>query len=190
MQEKYKRYLEREEYDPLDPAKQHDAKTSSELVKAFLNKKISSGLSLTSKAYVKWCEVAGSRAASHTMAVWVNDKNPHKDPELVVYLDTNTLIADYTTNAEIYIDRLLYADFPISKLTFRLSNKVRQTQQSLDSQEEKEEELPELSSSELQEIEVLCSNLSPNLKASASRAMELSLRRQKLEDTRNIKPTP
>lgn len=183
------RWKERQEYDPEDPAKQHAPKTSSELLSSFLDKKITSGLSQTSKAFAKWCEVAGKRAIKHTKAVWLNTQTSQKYPELTVYIDTSSLLADYTTNADLYIDRFEYVDFPISKLFFKLSNKVTPSLKLQDSEvQQVEEVLPELSEQEEKEVENLCSAFPEQLKTSASRAMKLSLKRQKLQDSGNNQP--
>lgn len=186
MKESYKRFLERQNYDPLDPTKQHEAKSSEELMTTFLNNKIKKGLSLTSKAYIKWCEIAGLRAASHTMAVWVNDESDPKKPELIIYLDNSSLIADYTTNTELYKERLSYADFPVTSLKFKLSRKVgkNKPQQEVKTQDKKIE-LPNLTQPEEEEIELLCKTLPNTLKDKVSKAMELSFKVSKLENTRN-----
>lgn len=190
MKEQYKRYLERQLYDPNDPTKQHSALSTTELFSSLLDEKLSKGISLTSKAYIKWCEIAGSRAASHTMAVWVNENNQKEYPDLIVYIDSSTLLADFTTNAELYKERLIYANFPVESIKFRLSNKVgkKKTIQPQTTQI-KDIELPELTEQEKLYVQELCKNLNGSLQASASRAMELSLKVQKLENTRNNKPT-
>lgn len=179
MGERARRAAIRAEYDPENPTYQSTPQTAGTVVSSFIDKKIAHGVSKTNKAYTMWCKAAGKRAASHTMAVWVNEK---KDPvELVVYLDNNSLIVDYTTNAELYMDRLSYIGFPVSGLKFRLSNKVTKNKAAVtDSQESSKDELPPLTPQEKKQIEDECKNLPARIKKNASNAMEMSLRRQKL----------
>lgn len=184
MGERQRRNFIRQNYDPDNPSYQHAPQTAGEVVNSYIDKKISTGLSKTNKAYVMWCKAAGKRAASHTMAVWINEKK--KPVELVVYLDNNSLIVDYTTNAELYIDRLNYIGFPVSGLKFRLSNKVSKKSHK-DAFKNSELELPELSYDEIQQIEEECKNLPLSIKKNAFKAMEMSLRRQKLQTTENNK---
>lgn len=187
MGERAKRKLERQQYDPYDPKCQHNAVTAKEALTSFMNNKLASNLSLTHTAFLKWCEAAGKRAANHTMAVWVNEK---KSPvELVVYIDNSSLIVDYTTNAELYIDRLAYIGFPVSGLKFRLSNKTKSPNTDVVQQNKKlsVNNLPELSEEEKTFIKSECEKLPSEYRENVSKAMELSFRYQKLENTSNTK---
>lgn len=188
MGSRKERAFERENYIEDEPSQQHQLQSAKNLMDTFINKEVSSGISKTNLAFIKWREVAGKRGAKHTKAVWLNEDTRQKYPELIVYLDNNSLIYDYTTNADLYIDRLNYLNFPVSNIRFRLSNKVED--ETLEKETEyQEEELPELTQEEILEIEEKCKNLNPSIKSNAIKAMEFSLRRQKLENTRKNKPT-
>lgn len=183
-----KRDFDRENHLEEEVSQQHETQSSKNLMSGFLNKEMSRGISKTNIALLKWREVAGKRGADHTKAVWLNEKNNPEAPELIVYLDNNSLIYDFTTNAELYIDRLSYLGFPVSNIKFALSNKVDTTKQK-EEEVTPAEELPQLSSVEVQEIEEKCKNLPTSFKTNAIKAMKFSLQRQKLENTRKNKPT-
>lgn len=238
-----KRSLEREEYDPLDPAKQHEPVGAGALVSAFVDERVLKGASDASRALVTWRRVAGLRASRHTVAVWLNrPKSGRGLPELVVYLDGNALMADLTTNAELYVERLAYAGLQVARVRFRLSRRAGQpgavptaapmpatsatpsgtpaasvsaapvgpggraaatSPSSLAapmpaapgpipalSAPVDPATLPPLSPVERMRVCEACAALPDDVRASASKAMELSLRRQKLQTTQNVSTPP
>ena len=122
-----KRARERAEYDPLDPAKQHEPVEAGTLVSKLVDGRVLAGASDASRALVTWRRIAGRRAAKHTVTVWLKrPKTGDGLPELVVYLDGNALMADLSTNAELFVDRLAYAGLEVSRVSFRLSRKAGQ----------------------------------------------------------------
>ena len=191
------RALEREEYDPLDPAKQHAPTQAGSLVSGYLDSRMLAGASDASRALVTWRRIAGRRAAAHTVAVWLNrPKKGEGLPELVVYLDGNALMADLTTNAELYVERLSYAGLEVARVRFRLSRKAGQAAAAgtgvaapgvagtgMPAAPEAAQELPPLSPVERARVADACAGLSGKLRESAYEAMELSLRRSKLQTT-------
>lgn len=187
MRVRSKRGLERAEYDPLDPAKQHAVVSAGALVSGYLDGKMLAGASDASRALVTWRRIAGRRAAKHTMAVWLNrPKTGEGLPEMVVYLDGNALMQDLTTNAELYVERLAYAGLPVARVRFRLSRKAGQRPaepQAGAECEPRAQDLPPLTALERAQVKQACANLPDRLRASASEAMSLSLRRRKAEDT-------
>ena len=121
------RARERAEYDPLDPAKQHEPVEAGTLVSKLVDGRVLAGASDASRALVTWRRIAGRRAAKHTVTAWLKrPKTGDGLPELVVYLDGNALMADLSTNAELFVDRLAYAGLEVSRVSFRLSRKAGQ----------------------------------------------------------------
>lgn len=187
------RALERAEYDPLDPAKQHAPAQAGSLVSSYIDGRVLKGASEASRALVTWRRIAGKRAAKHTVAVWLNrPKRGDGPPELVVYLDGNALMQDLTTNAELFVERLAYAGLEVARVRFRLSRKAgQQTQAQPESPaagtspaaDHAACELPPLTALERARVAAAAANLPDELRPSASKAMELSLRRQKLQTT-------
>lgn len=189
-------------YDPLDPSQQHEPTQAGALVEKYLNTDMAHGMSSTRRALMLWRRVAGTRIAKHTLAVWVSEpKKPDENPDLVVYLDGNALMADLTTNAELYIDHLAYVGFPVHSIKFRLSRKAGTHTQSMSSAlndsyksavqstrtaiktADIPASLPPLSHQEEEQVESACAPLPDKLRESASKAMKLSLRRDKASTT-------
>lgn len=178
------RWLERREYDPLDPAKQHKVETAASVVSAFVDKRVAKGTSEVGRALSCWRSVCGKRAAKHTVAVWLNQPKEGGLPELIVYLDGNTLMADLTTDAEMYQERLAYAGLEVERVKFRLSRKAGQaSERPKQRNQETVASLPDLSSYERAQVVQATSVIKdPKMREAASEAMENSLRRAKLEN--------
>lgn len=187
-----KRWLERREYDPLDPAKQHEVESAGSVVSSFLDKKMSKGTGEVGRALACWRKVCGKRVARHTVAVWLNRPQGADLPELIVYLDGNTLMADLTTDAEMYQERLAFAGLEVERVKFRLSRKAGQPMEAKAKIAASEPvELPSLTAYEQARVEQSCSVIADDkMRAAASEAMKNSLRRSKLETTQNDKPRP
>lgn len=196
-----KRWRERQEYDPLDPAKQHAPSQAGTLVAGYLDRRMLTGASDASRALMTWRRIAGKRAAKHTVAVWLNQ--PKKGPglpELVVYLDGNALMADLTTNSELFADRLAWAGLPVAKVRFKLSRKAGQPREDASlvggsisrgtAAAPKSQPLPPLTALEQAEVAAACSKLPEKLRESAYEAMSLSLRRQKVQTTNEAASGP
>ena len=187
-----KRWIERREYDPFDPAKQHEVASAGSVVSSFVNKKISKGTGEVGRALACWRKVCGKRVAKHTVAVWLNRPKEGGLPEFIVYLDGNTLMADLTTDAEMYQERLAFAGLEVERVKFRLSRKAGQaTEEKIKPVASEPVELPGLSAYEQARVEQATSVLKDDkIRAAASEAMKNSLRRSKLETTQNGKPRP
>ncbi len=187
-----KRWLERREYDPLDPAKQHEVQTAASVVSSLVDNRISKGTGEVGRALSCWRSVCGKRVAKHTVAVWLNRTEANELPELIVYLDGNTLMADLTTDAEMYQERLAFAGLEVERVKFRLSRKAGQDREPQGQRtKEQPEELPELSAFEQVQVEQATSVLDdPKIRAAASEAMKNSIRRSKLKTTQDSKPNP
>lgn len=188
-----KRWLERREYDPLDPAKQHEVTSAGSVVSSFLDKRMSKGTGEVGRALACWRKVCGKRVTRHTVAVWLNRPEGGGLPELIVYLDGNTLMADLTTDAEMYQERLAFAGLEVERVKFRLSRKAGQAAETRAGESAKPEpvELPGLSAYEQARVEQATSVITDDkMRAAASEAMKNSLRRSKLENTQNGEPRP
>ena len=188
------RWRERMEYDPLDPAKQHEPETASNLVANYVDRRIASGTNEVMRALAIWRKVAGKRAAKHTVAVWLSKPTGRLNlPDLVVYLDGNALMVDLSTNAELYVDRLAHAGLEVGHVRFKLSRKAGQiTQERMAAAERASErlDLPPLTAYERASIELAVQKAPEKVRKSASKAMEMSIRRAKLQTTREGQSGP
>ena len=219
--ERWRRARERAAHDPLDPACQHGATGAGALVSGYVNGKMAKGTSATSRAFLAWRRVAGKRALKHTVSVFLKtDAAPRGGraqrasrpvsksagpagapavetplPELYVYLDGNALMADLSTNADLYRERLAYAGLPVSAVYFRLSRHAAEHRAAMRAQAAAERdasraladarppELPALSAAEGARVEEACAALPDGLRQKASEAMRSSLRWEKSKDT-------
>lgn len=194
MAQSRKRRLERLEYDPLDPSKQHQPQTAGELVSSFVDKNLLAGASAASLALTTWRRVAGHRAAKHTVAVWLSEPRGRASlPDLVVYLDGHALMVDLTTNAELYVDRLAHAGLEVGHVRFKLSKKAGQRREERrETREDRSvaQDLPPLTPLERAHVDAATAQLSPKIRANASKAMEMSIRRAKLKTTGESQTSP
>lgn len=190
-----KRWRERLEYDPLDPAKQHAPETAAELVSTYLDARLAAGANKTMQALTVWRKIAGKRAAKHTVAVWLSDPSgPMNLPDLVVYLDGNALMVDLSTNAELYVDRLAHAGLEVAHVRFKLSRKAGQIAQerlaAAASPKRETPALPPLTDYERARIALEVQRVPEAIRKDASKAMELSWRRAKLATTQEVTNGP
>lgn len=194
MPQSRKRRLERLEYDPLDPAKQHEPMAVGSAVSAFVDKRLLAGASAASLALSTWRRVAGRRAAKHTVAVWLSEPRGRTNlPDLVVYLDGNALMVDLTTNAELYVDRLAHAGLEVGHVRFKLSKKAgqpREVRATSGPTHRTAPELPLLTAYERARVAEATGKLPPKIRENASKAMEMSLRRAKLKTTGDGETSP
>lgn len=77
------------------------------------------------RAAQAWHEANGDQERSHTKAVFLAPpRGSATTPRLVVYVDSNVLLADFRTNADLYLGRLANWGFSISGIDFRLSRRM------------------------------------------------------------------
>lgn len=183
---------QRRRYDPLDPACQHRPRQAADMVRSLVTGSLERGMGQTGRAFAVWSRVCGTRALRHTVAVWVRDDPAGGMPDLYVYLDGNTLMADLATNADLYVERLAYAGMPVRRVCFRLSRYAGQRSRLSgggafgQGSRPAPRELPPLTPAERSFVERSCEELPDALRKSATEAMQLSLRWNKLKNTDNV----
>ena len=135
------------------------------------------------KVLSTWRSVNGDAERAHTTGVFVEQpRRAGELPALVVYVDTKACEVDFRANAEIYLARLDAAGLRFSRITFRQGRRVRAKQGAAQASLSKKtlpRPLPELSAEEEAEVDALLASVPDSLKASVSRAMRMSLRREK-----------
>ena len=74
-----------------------------------------------------WHAAVGARERDHTRAVYLAEPDDPKNRSgvrtLVVYVDSNSVLQDFRTNAELYQLKLAHYGLTVDRLDFRLSNK-------------------------------------------------------------------
>ena len=109
-------------------------------------------------------------------------------PILGVYVDSHVMATDFGVNKDIYLARLANIGFAVSGIEFIVSREGYRAGKAREvAKESAPEALPELSPQEAVEVESLTAQLPDTIRENASKAIAMSLRRQKLEKTQNRK---
>ncbi len=143
-------------------------------------------LSLNKKIYMLWFAVNGDIEAKHTTGLYLAEPTGYdKYPTLIVYVDKPTFVQEFRTMKHIYLTRLEVKGLILKDIQFVLS-KDEYLIRKRDRKEVKQVEnkpLPELSDEEKELIEWQTKDLPDKIRETVSKAMSLSMRRQKLTDT-------
>ena len=102
-------------------------------------------------------------------------------------------MVDLATNAELYVDRLAHAGLEVGHVRFKLSKKAGQRREERGETREDRSvarDLPPLTPLERAHVDATTAQLSPKIRANASKAMEMSIRRAKLKTTRESQTSP
>ena len=144
------------------------------------------------RARAAWYGANGDIERKHTTGVFL-DKTPTKkgrDPVLCVYVDSHVRMSDFNANKEIYLARLHGVGLQVSGVKFRLSDARHMRKATGEKYEgigkkRASVALPGLSQEERGRIEDITRDLPDGIRAKAERAIELSFRRELLENTKN-----
>ena len=130
-----------------------------------------------------WYAVNGDVERAATAGVYVAaPRRGQKDPTLVVYVDSRARATDFNANREIYLARMAHAGWRFSEVIFKLNRRPPAAHtRPKDSGRAATPELAPLTPSDAAEAQVLLARLSPelspHLRESIQRAMNLSFRR-------------
>ena len=143
-------------------------------------------LSTNKKTYMLWFAVNGDIEAKHTTGLYLADPTGYdKYPTLIVYVDKPTFVQEFRTMKHIYMTRLEVKGLILKDIQFVLSKEDYAPRKRAEKESKKIEEkpLPELNDEEKELIEWQTKDLPDNIRETVSKAMSLSMRRQKLTDT-------
>lgn len=163
---------------------EHPETSVRDLMAQVMGQSIRKGLSANQRAALAWNECNGDRERAHTRGVvLVDPKKGSSSPRMIVYVDSNVLLADFRTNAELYLGRLAMWGLQVSALEFRLSRDAgrpapapRQTPPAAAD----EGPLPPLTPVQKRRIADLTASLPEETRGAAAHAMSVSLRRSNL----------
>lgn len=137
------------------------------------------------RAAAAWYRCNGKRERAHTMGVFL--KRPRvrgAAPILGVYVDSHSMVTDFGVNKDIYLARLANVGFAVSGIEFVVSRtQHRAVRRDREEKPAQPGTLPALSLEERQVVESLVANLPESIRASASKAVSLSKRRDKLKNS-------
>lgn len=173
-----------EEIGDIDPEylRQHQTSASptavADLLKQITGSSMRSHLNDNQRCALAWSEANGDRERDHTTGVFLAPSRVKgADPRLIVYVDNNSCITDFSTNSDIYLARLANWGLALSGIAFRLGHSKRKKISSNSSTTIPK--LPPLTEKEHAYITKMVKNLPPELKEKARYAIELSIRRTK-----------
>ena len=154
----------------------------SSLMSEVIDGTMMSRMSANQRASAAWYRANGDRERAHTTGVFL--KRPRvagAAPILGVYVDSHVMATDFGVNKDIYLARLANIGFTVSGIQFMPSRKgyrpARVTRG--ESAVTSNEQLPELSADEQEWVESLVVDLPEEIRQSASKAITLSMRRQR-----------
>lgn len=150
-------------------------------------------LTVQQKARETWLRSNGDLERKHTCGVFLKE-NATKDglPLLVVYIDSSSMIQDFSTDKDLYIDRLRHAGFVVGDLRFKLSREkvVDKGIGTAVDEPLQPEPLPTLSKEEKAYVDSSVAALPDTIRESVREAMDSSLRWNKLQDTKKDDKPP
>ena len=151
-----------------------DTTTSlSDAVSHVLHQEEQSPAGRISAATRAWYQANGTLEEKHTVGTFLRTADG-KPTILIVYIDSNVLLHDFTTKREMYRDRLANIGFEVDEVQFKMS-RYRKGQRPEGiiphTQKGSVKPLPKLSNDEISEIQQQTKNLPPHLKETVSKAM-------------------
>ena len=140
----------------------------------------------TWQVYHTWYTVNGDVERAATSGVYVAPpRRGQERPTLVVYVDSRTRVVDFMANREIYLVRLANAGLLFSEIVFKLNRRPAKDRAPRASDKPQPAPLPELTPADAAEAHDLLARLSPEvspaLRETVQRAMNLSFRRNRTQ---------
>ena len=165
--------------------------SAGSLLNDLLDHDLSRGVSAARTAARLWHRANGDFERRHTCGVFLKDLSARgEDPILIVYIDSNAVMQDFTTNREIYRLRLANQGFSVSDVQFKLS-KYGHGSPSVGGGAATEKtvchELPGPTEEQVAIVRDACANLPESIRGKVCEAMISSMRRQRAKRIRENK---
>ena len=162
------------------------SQTIGELIEGVFGEKLGA-VNQAQRLLALWLMANGERERSHTVGVFLNEaKSKQGLPRLIVYVDSNSCVVDFNASRELYVARLEGVGLKVAGVDFKLSRYTSEhRERQLNKENSKKDTLPELSDDERAYIDELVQGVPESLKASVSKAISSSLRREKAEAAQN-----
>ena len=155
------------------------------LMREVVDGRLMKRLSANQRASAAWYRANGDRERNHTTGVFLKRARIAGAPPILgVYVDSHAMATDFGVNKDIYLARLANVGFEVSGIEFVPSREGSRRARKDDADVRRSsgaQPLPELDDTERETVESLVSDLPESLRASASKAVSLSLRREKSE---------
>lgn len=157
------------------------------LMREVIDKSLVPRMTENQRASAAWYRANGDRERRHTTGVFLKRSRVRgAAPVLGVYVDSHAMATDFGVNKDIYLSRLANIGFEVSGIEFLPSRTPRRAARAdRESAIPVQTTLPELDEAERRRVEKLVEDLPEGLRPSVSKAVTLSLRREKLQGTQN-----
>jgi hypothetical protein len=170
----------------------HAPEGMGSLMRQVVDERLLAKMSANQRAAAAWYRANGDRERKHTTGVFL--KRPRVKgaaPVMGVYVDSHAMATDFGVNKGIYLARLANVGCEVSGIEFLPSRTPRKKSAAatMPQAPQRPAQLPQLSPIERAEVDELVSELPEGLRAAASKAIELSKRREK-QNTTSEGPTP
>ncbi|MCI1665806.1 MAG: hypothetical protein LKI25_05495 [Atopobiaceae bacterium] len=163
---------------------ERDGVSLSSLLQTGLSSVTTPELGIQQKARLAWSRANGDLERRHTCGVFLKEGGSHTGlPTLIVYIDSSSLIQDFTCDRQLYVERLCHEGLPVVDVQFKLSRRKRTVKKEIPPKHEVAD-LPPLDVSEQRRVTEMCGKLPDALRDKAMQAMSSSLRWEKLKGTK------
>lgn len=153
-----------------------------DLMREVVDGQMARNLTANQRAAAAWYRANGDRERAHTTGVFLKRaRRAGAAPVLGVYVDSHAMVTDFGVNKDIYLARLANVGFEVSGIEFLPSRTPRKQRRAESASQPSPEPLPELDENELQEVDAIIARAPESLRASVSKAVTLSFRREKLK---------
>lgn len=159
----------------------------SDLMREVVDGRLSKRMTANQRAMRAWYRANGDRERAHTVGVFLKKARVAGAPPVMgVYVDSHAMATDFGVNKDLYLARLANIGCEVSGIEFIPSRHKRATQRVQNATAEAvPDQLPSLTPLERAEIAALVEDLPEELRASVSKAIELSKRREKQKSSKN-----
>lgn len=157
------------------------------LMSEIVDGSLGSRMTANQRAAAAWYRANGDRERRHTTGVFLKKARVRgAAPVLGVYVDSHAMATDFGVNKDIYLSRLANIGYEVSGIEFLPSRTPRKAaRQDRVAPAPAQGPLPELDETERERVEGLVEGLPDSLRESVSKAVTLSLRREKLQGSQN-----
>lgn len=168
-----------------DPLASGAAASVGDIVGGLLGTAMRGRLTQNQRAAQAWYGCNGDVERKHCTGVFLKKpRSAGAAPVLGVYVDSHARLTDFGANKDIYLQRLANYGFQVSDIQFCLSREPRAAgPRPVPATSTPPAPLPELAPEESAHVQELTRDLPEALKTSVSRAISLSMRRNKSRNT-------
>lgn len=152
-----------------------------ELLHEVVDGHMAARMTANQRAAAAWYRANGDRERDHTTGVFLKKaRHAGMAPILCVYVDSHAMVTDFGVNKDIYLARLANVGYEVSGIEFIPSRKEYRAGKRIPrATQPRVAPLPPLTDEEQQTVASLVADLPESLRANVSKAVSLSMQRNK-----------